>query len=99
MKENLVVFRNSRSSILVLGLSIFVSAFWLIFQLINKYHNVLTGVVFEILWLPMIMLLFIIPIVSLVFWVKEKFHPRSFYFYSILIIIITILYMFTRDYN
>jgi hypothetical protein len=38
-------------------------------------------------------MLFILPIISLILWVKEKFNLGSLYLYSILIVVATILLM------
>lgn len=94
MEENI-----SRSGKIGLGsiifvVSIFVSMFWWGSKLIDVYQFKLIGVIFEILWLPAIAALFIIPILSVVFWTKEKFTLKSFHPFSILIIGTTILAMF-----
>jgi hypothetical protein len=78
---------------IIFVVSIFVSLFWWGSKFIDFYQFKLMGIVFEILWLPAIAALPIIPIISVVFWKKEKFTLKSFYPYSILIIIVTILAM------
>jgi small-conductance mechanosensitive channel len=93
MKENLTAFKNSGTSKTVLILSIFISGFWWLGKVINIYHFAFVGAIFEILWLPVLASLFILPIISLVFLVKEKFNIKSFYLYSVLISAVTILFM------
>lgn len=78
---------------IVFLLSILTSLFWCLGQLINVYHFAIIGVIFEILWLPMIALLIGLPILSLINWVKEKFNPRSFYLYALLILLGTVIFM------
>lgn len=78
-------------SSIIFVVSIFVSLFWWGSKLIDVYQFKLIGIVFEILWLPAIAALLIIPIISAVFWTKEKFILKSFYPYSILIVATTIL--------
>jgi hypothetical protein len=95
MKENLTPFKNSRISKIVFILSIIVSGFWLLGQVINVYRFALVGAIFEILWLPAIAMLFALPIISLILMVKEKVNVRSLYIYSILIGVATILCMFS----
>jgi len=93
MKENITAFKNSGTSKTVLILSIFISVFWWLSKLINIYHFAFVGAIFEILWLPVLASLFILPIISLVFLFKEKFNIKSFYLYSVLISVATILFM------
>ena len=93
MKENLIPFKNSRTSKIVFILSIIVVGYWWLGQVINEYSLALVGAIFELLWLPALAMLFVLPIISLIFLVKEKFNIRSFYIYTILINVTTILFM------
>ena len=77
----------------VLFLSIFVSLFWLISRFINIYQFALVGAIFEILWLPMILMVFCLPLISLNYLFKEKFNANSTYLYAILIMSFTFLIM------
>ncbi len=95
MKHRLKHFRHTKQSKVILVLSLLVTAYWYFGKQLDIYSTKLMGAVFEILWLPMIILLFVLPIVSIGFFVKEKFNIRSFYLYSLLIgiggILITLL--------
>ena len=93
MKANLATYNNPIISILILIMSILVSGFWWLGQVINVYRFDLVGAIYEILWLPVLAMLFILPIISLILWVKEKFNVGSLYLYSFLIIVATILFM------
>lgn len=93
MKENLTPFKNSRTGKIFFILSVFVSGYWWMGQVINVYNSALTGAIFEILWLPFLLILFVLPIISLILLLKEKFDVRSFNIYSIIISVITILFM------
>ncbi len=93
MKENLTPFKNSRTGKIFFILSVIVSGYWWMGQVINVYNSALTGAIFEILWLPFLLILFVLPIISLILLVKEKFDVRSFNIYSIIISVITILFM------
>ena len=75
----------------VFVLSLFVSLFWLSGLAINVYHFAIVGAVIEIIWLPAIALTFIMPVISFVFLIKEKFSLRSLYLYSFLIIVVPFL--------
>jgi len=57
----------------VLFLSILVSLFWFASQFINIYRFALVGAIFEILWLPMILMVFCLPLISFYYLLKEKF--------------------------
>jgi len=93
MKENLTLFENSRTSKIVFILSIIVSGYWWLGQVINVYSFALVGAIFEILWLPVLAMLFVLPIISLILLIKENVNLRSLYIYSILIGVATILFM------
>ena len=48
------------------------------------YDYVLTGALFELSWLPSLLLLFVSTVISLIYWVKNKFSFRSVYFYLLI---------------
>ena len=77
----------------VLFLSILVSLFWLASRFINIYRFALVGAIFEILWLPMILMVFGLPLISFYYLLKDKFSVNSTYLYAILIMIFTFLIM------
>ena len=92
MKENLTVFKNSKTGRIVLILSILVSGFWWLGNVTDVYRFAFVGAIVELLWLPMLGLLVILPIMSLIFLVKEKSNVLL-YLFSILIVVATILFM------
>jgi len=69
----------------VMGLTIFVLLFVGLSRLLNIYQFAFVGAIFEILWLPVILLLFILPILSIIYWVQDKFNPKSIYLYSMIL--------------
>lgn len=85
---------NSAIPRFLLFASIFTAAFWVFANLIDIYRVQLVGVVFEMLWLPMLAGLFVLPVISVYFLLKEKFSFRSFPFYSLIILISTALFLF-----
>ena len=93
MKETSTPFKNSKISKVVFILSILSSGFWCLGQVMNVYRFTLVGVLYEILWLPALGVIFLLPIFSLLFLVKEKGSIKSFYIYSIIISVATILSM------
>ena len=75
-------------------MSILVSGFWWLGQIINVYRFALVGAIFELLWLPAAVMLYALPIISLIMLVKEKVNVRTLYIYSILISVATLLFIF-----
>lgn len=71
--------------ILILTLSVLVAIYWGIGKLVNVYSSSFVGAVFEILWLPMLLLLFVLPAASAFYWYKNLFKLNSVYFFSLLI--------------
>lgn len=84
------------SSLVVFIISGIVSIFWILSQTVDIYKIKLTGIIFEILWLPAIAAIFILPVISFIFWMKEKFKLNSLYFLSILITMITMLILIIK---
>jgi hypothetical protein len=72
-------------------LSIIIAAYWIVSNKVNVYQTKITGAVFEILWLPMLLLLFITPCVAIYFWKKENFVLKSMNLLTIIVNIIFIL--------
>jgi hypothetical protein len=95
MEQGTTIFTNSRLSKILFVLSIFIFAYWGIGQSINVYHFAVVGAIYEILWLFMLIGLFGLPIVALIFLIKEKFSFKSLYLYTIIIGGFNILLMFS----
>ena len=91
MSENSTSGNNSITAKLFLLLSTATAVLWITSQLIDVYQYTIVGVFYEIIWLPMLAMLVILPVAGVVFWIKEKFYRNSFYLYSILIIGVTVL--------
>jgi predicted membrane protein len=72
-------------------LIIFVAVFWNVVRITDIYRSAIVGALFEILWLPMIVMLLVLPVIAVYFLVKEKFSFRSLHLYSILILAFTLL--------
>lgn len=86
-----LIEKNKKTSLVLLILSLLVFSFWVLSRIVNVYHFAIGGAIFEILWLPMIALTFILPLLSFLNWKKEKFALRSFNLISIIISISVIL--------
>ena len=88
---------RSKMPQLLITLSLLTAIFWFLAQSVDVYFFTVTGAIFEILWLPMIILVYVLPIISLIFMIKEKFKLKSLSFYSFLILGATILYIVYRN--
>lgn len=91
MEEDIHPFINTKSSKVIFILSIITSIYLFIGWTTNVYSNAFVGAVFEIFWLPAILATVVLPIISLIFLIKEKFNFKSLYLYSIIIIIVAVL--------
>jgi len=90
MQQHSTGKRHFNTGKLFFILSIGLLLFWLPGLVTDVYHFAFVGAVYEILWLPMLAMLIALPALSFIFWAREKFSARSFYFYSLLIVIATI---------
>lgn len=86
-------FSNKKASLVVFALSWIVALFWTLGNLFDVYQFAVTGAVFEILWLPVLALTFILPVVTIVLFIKDKFNFKSLNFYSLLLVVGTALAM------
>ncbi len=69
---------------------------WIAIQLPDDvYKYALMGAIFELIWLPTIALLFISSLISLFFWIKQKFAIRSTYFHLFISSLI-LIYLLVR---
>ena len=91
MLEQFKKISHSTQSKIVFMLSIEVSLFWMLGELINVYRFALVGAIYEIVWLPNLAMLFTLPLICLFFLGKEKIKLQSLYLYSIVLLTIAIL--------
>ena len=83
----------SKYSVLIrFCLSWLITSYWLLNKIINVYAVTIVGVIYEILWLPMIALLFVAPIFNLYIIISSNNKPVN---YLILLVnCITLLLVF-----
>ena len=86
-------FKNSGLSKILLVLSIIIFIFWFLGQHTDIYRFAFVGAIFEFLWLFMLLALFILPILSIIFLIRERFNLRSFYLYILIITATNIILM------
>jgi len=87
--------RLFKRSAMVFALTIFVTLYWYLPLLISVYRFPVIGAIYEILWIFMILGLFALPVISFIFCTKNKFNLRSLYFYSLIISLVSILFLVT----
>jgi len=85
----------AKRDIVILGLTIIVSLYWLLSQLINVYQVGWLGAVYELLWVFMLIGLVALPVLSFIYWIKTIFSFRSLYFYSFILSVGTVLFLIT----
>lgn len=93
MTDKISSFLNTKKSKTIFLLSLLVSIICILGRTINVYQFAIVGAIFEMLWLPVLGMLFLLPIISLVLLVKERVNLRSLYIYSILNGMATIFFM------
>ena len=89
MSTNTDKYKSSKRSIIIFSLSLFIFLYWSLTRLLNIYHYAFVGAVYEFLWFPILSMMFLLPILSAFYLIKEKFSFKSLYLYSILIIGLT----------
>ena len=77
---------------LLLALSIFMLLYWLFCRIVNVYKYVVLGVISEILWFPMVVLLFVVPIINVYLVIKNKNNVINYI--NLLLNLMTIFFLF-----
>jgi hypothetical protein len=87
--------RKLRKNKIIFYLSILILLYFLAVLLINefKYDAVLIGVFRELLTLPLLALLIVLLVLSIVSLFKEKFIINSYPFFSLVILLITTVFL------
>lgn len=92
MSEKITSFINTKISKIIFLVSILAAIIWILGMTTNVYQFAVVGAIFEILWLPLLGVGFILPVISFVLWVKDKFSFKSLHLYSFLILLFTIVF-------
>jgi hypothetical protein len=85
MPDKSVSFKNSSINQGLFILSIITILYWLTAKSLNIYNNAFIGAIFELLWLPMIVSVFIGPVFSIILFVKDKYNPGSLALYAVVL--------------
>jgi hypothetical protein len=83
------VFANKK---LLLVLSSSMLLYWLLSKTIDVYQITILGVLYEIIWLPMLVLFIVLPILNTYSLIKNKNNLMSYF--SLALNIITLLIVF-----
>lgn len=81
---------------ILLILSLFSAIYWFVANSINVYQYAIVGALFELTSILMLIVLFVVPILSLYYWYKEKFNLKSLYLYTMVISVITLILLMTK---
>lgn len=85
-----IEFKNSRDNKVLFVISTLLIIILLLSRVVNVYYFAVTGAIFELINLPLIALLFVMPLYCLyVFW-KDRFNLKSLALYSALMLTTTI---------
>lgn len=89
-------FKRSREVLITIS-SFLVLLFWFFGITYNVYEYKVIGAFFEVLWLPMLGLLFVLPIISIVYLKKGKWNLKSIYSICFILNLLSILFIIFRN--
>ena len=84
---------NKRRGLILAGFTFLPVIYWAlsVWFIKDVYKYAIVGAIYELLWLPMIILLFGIPIISASLWANEKWSFKTTYPFCIIVTIYLIL--------
>jgi hypothetical protein len=85
--------KNQSNSIfkIILLFNVIVLTFCIVSQNVNVYRYAIIGAIFELLWLPIMVITILIPFASIYYWYNDKFKVTSQFFYLLLLYVLSIL--------
>lgn len=89
------VAQNQKLANIVLITSLFFSIYWIGVHLINVYSWAFVGAIYEILWLPALVIIYVLPVLLLLLAFMNKFRINTKYYISLGILVLTIILLFT----
>ena len=78
---------------ILFGIQLLIVLYWYLAKNINVYEIAVVGAIYEILWLPFIGAPFLVPLIALYFWYKERFRINSLFLLSLLLALGTIFWL------
>lgn len=85
-----ITFLNSRDNKVLFVISIAVVIIGILSRVLNVYYFAVSGAIFELINLPLLGLLFGLPLYCLYVFRKDRFNPKSLALYSALLLTTTI---------
>jgi hypothetical protein len=85
MQKNLSISSYAVISRLNFSLSLLLFIYWYVAMNVNVYKFIVLGALYELLWLPMLPLLVILPAISVFLLTRQGFSLKALPFYSLLI--------------
>ena len=82
--------KPSRLGMVILWATAGASAFRLLTSFIPVYETAFTSAIYELLWLPAMFILYIVPLFSFLLWAGEKFKVKSVHLYALLLAAVTV---------
>ncbi|HKL39077.1 MAG TPA: hypothetical protein VJ894_00270 [Cryomorphaceae bacterium] len=95
--KNTTPAHRSQASKVVFALSVATVIYWLLVMTVDVYRFALAGALYEILWLPMIAAIFVMPAVALIYWILGRFRLKSLHLYSLLLLLAAGLVIFLTN--
>lgn len=97
MLQNKAEHKSNKLFKILLLLLLTAMILWIIGQNINVYRYAVVGALFEILWLPMLLTIAVMPFAALYFWYKDQFKTTSKFLYLLLFCVcsVAVLYFLT----
>lgn len=82
--------------IVIFFVSLLTMIFWILINQINVYDNKFIGIIAEMIWLPLIALIFVLPIMTFVLVSSRKFKNSKIIFLSLAIQVSILIIQFTK---
>ena len=95
MADNTLSNGNSKTGTIILLINVLFLAVWMVAYNINIYKVAFVGAIYEMIWLPLIICLFALPVVSFTYWKKDSFKIKSKFLYLIILAVLSITLLLT----
>ena len=95
MADNTLSNGNSKTGTIILLINVLFLAVWMVAYNINIYKVAFVGAIYEMIWLPLIICLFALPVVSFIYWKKDSFKIKSKFLYLIVLAVLSITLLLT----
>ena len=91
------MFKSDNTAKIILVASIIVFTFYFVgYLLADVYQYPIVGAIYELLWLPMLASLLVIPIISVFVFIKKNDKSRIYAALSVVFIISSIIFMVSK---